>query len=132
MDGIISLLTSWVKWDPPDIDWIKLNSDGAFNPSHQLAACAGVFRNHHDIFLTAFAQRLTYVSVPEAELSAVLYVIERAWVMRILRLIVETDSANVVRLIMLGCNETNPLFSIVQRIQHLMRKDWMVRIHHIF
>ncbi|KAJ1385879.1 Ribonuclease H-like superfamily [Sesbania bispinosa] len=115
-----------------DIDWIKLNYDGAVNPSHQLAACAGVFRNHHSIFLMAFAQCLAYVSILEAELSAVLYGIERAWAMRIPRLIVETDYANVVRLILLGCNETNLVFNIVQRIQDLMGKDWMVRIHHIF
>ncbi|KAJ1424495.1 Ribonuclease H domain [Sesbania bispinosa] len=131
MDGISSLLTSWVKWDPPDIDWIKLNSDGAVNPSHQLAACAGILRNHHDIFLMAFAQRLALVSVLEAELPAVLYGMERAWSLRIPRLIVETDSINAVRLIMFGCNDTNPLFNIVQRIQDLMRKDWTVRIHHI-
>ncbi|KAJ1411152.1 Ribonuclease H domain [Sesbania bispinosa] len=124
-------LTSWVEWDPPDIDWIKLNSDGAVNPSHQLAACAGILRNHHDIFLMAFSQRLAFVSILEVEFSAVLYGMERAWALRIPKLIVETDSTNVVRLIMLGCNETNPLFSIVQRIQDLMRKDWMVRIHHI-
>ncbi|KAJ1409467.1 putative ribonuclease H protein [Sesbania bispinosa] len=35
MDGISSLLTSWVKWNPPDTYWIKLKTDGAVNPSHQ-------------------------------------------------------------------------------------------------
>ncbi|KAJ1391001.1 hypothetical protein SESBI_37020 [Sesbania bispinosa] len=47
----------WVRWEPPDDGWIKLNSDGAAVNNSHYGACGGVFRNHHGNFVLAFSHR---------------------------------------------------------------------------
>ncbi|KAJ1419239.1 Ribonuclease H-like superfamily [Sesbania bispinosa] len=62
----------WVRWTPPDPDWIKLNSDGSLLPSLNCAGYGGLFRNHHGQFLHGFAIRINASSVLEAELMGIL------------------------------------------------------------
>ncbi|KAJ1409311.1 Ribonuclease H domain [Sesbania bispinosa] len=124
--------TVWVKWNPPDLGWIKLNTDGSVNAHHHLVACGGIFRNHHGNFVLAFAQKLAPTSILEAELLAILYGLELAWTRQFNKLLVEVDSTSAIRLVQLGCKNTHALFNTVSRIQHLVKRNWLVRFHHVF
>jgi ribonuclease HI len=83
-----------VIWVPPPLDWLKCNTDGALNAN--AASCGGVFRNHHSLFVVAFAEKLSYQSSFIAELCGVMRAIEFAIEHDWLNLWVETDSRLVV------------------------------------
>ncbi|KAJ1398490.1 Ribonuclease H-like superfamily [Sesbania bispinosa] len=132
MGGPSSISYTWVKWNPPDIGWTKLNTNGSVHASSHRAACGGVFRNHHGNFLLAFAYPLPFVSVLEAELLAVLNGLELAWTRKYTQISVELDSASALRLIQFGCKNTHALFDTVRRIQQPVNLDWTVRFDHVF
>jgi hypothetical protein len=79
-----------VLWAPPPLDWLKCNTDGAYNTVS--ASCGGVFRNHHSQFVVAFAENLDFHSSFIAELCGVMRAIEFAFEHNWLNLWIETDS----------------------------------------
>jgi ribonuclease HI len=79
-----------VLWAPPPLGWLKCNTDGALNAT--AASCGGVFRNHHSLFVVAFAEKLSYPSSFIAELCGVMRAIEFACDHNWLNLWIESDS----------------------------------------
>jgi ribonuclease HI len=79
-----------VIWSPPPLNWLKCNTDGAFNSVN--AACGGVFRNHQADFVIAFAEKIRFQSSLIAELSGVMRAIEMAFEHNWLNLWIKTDS----------------------------------------
>jgi ribonuclease HI len=83
-----------VIWSPPPLDWLKCNTDGAFNSVS--AACGGVFRNHQAEFVLAFAENIPFQSSLIVELCGVMRAIEMAFEHNWLNLWIETDSSIAV------------------------------------
>ncbi|GAU50814.1 hypothetical protein TSUD_410840 [Trifolium subterraneum] len=79
-----------VLWQPPPIDWMKCNTDGAYNTVK--ASCGGVFSNRQSEFVFAFAENLDFHSSFVAELCGVMKAIEIANIHNWLNLWIETDS----------------------------------------
>ncbi|KAK2416759.1 hypothetical protein QL285_039126 [Trifolium repens] len=79
-----------VIWNPPPLNWLKCNTDGAFNAT--AASCGGVFRNHLSSFVVAFAEKMVFQSSFITELCGVMRAIEVAIEHDWLNLWIETDS----------------------------------------
>jgi hypothetical protein len=47
-----------VCWQPPIVNWLKCNIDGAAVSNLGSASCGGVFRNHSADFIFGFAEPL--------------------------------------------------------------------------
>ncbi|KAJ1400460.1 Ribonuclease H domain [Sesbania bispinosa] len=121
---------NWVHWERPEFGWIKLNSDGSSVVSTYQGACGGIFRNHHGNFILAYATHLQNVSPLEAELIGILKGLQFAWRNKYNNLIVEVDSAHVIRLLNAGCPESHPLHSLLFDIQTLVQRAWLVHFQH--
>ncbi|KAJ1395133.1 Ribonuclease H domain [Sesbania bispinosa] len=121
----------WVRWEPSDDGWIKLNSDGAAVNNSHYGACCGVFRNHHGNFLLAFSHRFDNNSPLEAELLGILKGLHLAWQYQYYNLIVEVDCAHVIHLINLGCQGSHPLKKLIDPIQSILIRHWCVHFHHV-
>jgi ribonuclease HI len=85
-----------VIWQPPSVNWIKCNTDGASSGNPGNAACGGVFRDHHANFVYAFAEPIGIETAYFAELCGVLKAIDIAYEKNWINLWVESDSSQVV------------------------------------
>ncbi|MCH80548.1 ribonuclease H protein [Trifolium medium] len=84
-----------IIWQPPPLNWIKCNVDGASNLSG-LAACGGVFRDHNGDFSFAYAEPLGRESAYFAELCGAIMAIEFAFAKGWFNLWLESDSSLVI------------------------------------
>ncbi|XP_061998916.1 uncharacterized protein LOC133716213 [Rosa rugosa] len=84
-----------VHWDPPPVNWLKVNTDGSFrNP--ETTGFQGVFRDHEGLFWGAFAHKVEVSSAIDAEVLAVIEALGVAWRKGWTHLWLETDSYLVV------------------------------------
>ena len=84
-----------VHWDPPPVNWLKVNTDGSFrNP--ETAGFGGVFRDHEGLFQGAFAHKVEVSSAIDAEVLAVIEALGVAWRKGWTHLWLATDSYLVV------------------------------------
>ncbi|KAK8667737.1 hypothetical protein V6N13_105218 [Hibiscus sabdariffa] len=90
------------SWLPPDLGWVKLNTDGARRHSDDSAACGGVLRDHNGSWLLGFAKKV----------------------------VVESDCKDAIDLIFSRAT-TNGSLSLVMHIQALLRRSWCVSIQYI-
>ncbi|GAU42726.1 hypothetical protein TSUD_287810 [Trifolium subterraneum] len=67
-----------VLWQPPLINWLKCNIDGAAKGNHGLASCGGIFRNHVADMIYCFAEPLGTASAFQVELCGAMRAIEVA------------------------------------------------------
>ncbi|KAL5846735.1 hypothetical protein ACOSQ3_010259 [Xanthoceras sorbifolium] len=100
--------------------WVKLNVDGSRN-SLGCIAVGGVIRNSLGQWLGGFTAN-------KGSGSGLLY----AWQAGYKFLIVETDSANVVKLLSQGVQDCHPLFYLLQKCQSLIQEDWVCKIVNIY
>jgi ribonuclease HI len=85
-----------IFWNPPLLNWVKCNIDGASKGNPGLSSCGGIFRNNEADFLLCFAEPLGFTSSYHAELQGALRAIEVAHQMNLNNLWLETDSSLVV------------------------------------
>ncbi|GAU10853.1 hypothetical protein TSUD_425370, partial [Trifolium subterraneum] len=85
-----------IIWQPPLLNWIKCNIDGASSGNLGNASCGGVFRDHNADFVYAFADPLGFASSYFAELCGAMRAIEIAYEKNWLNIWLETDSSLVV------------------------------------
>ncbi|GAU32064.1 hypothetical protein TSUD_214200 [Trifolium subterraneum] len=85
-----------VLWQPPLINWLKCNIDGAAKGNPGLASCGGIFRNHEADMIYCFAEPLGTASAFQAELCGAMRAIEMAHNRNWKNIWLETDSVLVV------------------------------------
>lgn len=68
----------FVMWEPPADGWIKINTNGAAPGSPGIAACVVLFRNPLGDFLGGFAHHMGISFALQAELFAIIKVIDYA------------------------------------------------------
>lgn len=61
------------RWCPPDVNWVKINTDGAASSRGNIATAGGLARNVHGIWLSGFQRSLGCCSALDAELWAILH-----------------------------------------------------------
>jgi ribonuclease HI len=83
-------------WTPPPVDFLKINTDGAFRQ----ASCSGgwgfTIKNEQGASLVAGAGNLEFVADPfHAETAAMFYAVQEAVRMGCQKVIFETDAATL-------------------------------------
>jgi hypothetical protein len=86
-----------VIWQPPILNWVKCNCDGASLGNTGNSACGGILRNVDSSFLGAYAFNIGVSSSLKAELLGAMIVIETAAIKGLSNLWLESDSMLVVR-----------------------------------
>ncbi|KAE8723185.1 hypothetical protein F3Y22_tig00012724pilonHSYRG00007 [Hibiscus syriacus] len=113
------------KWKPPPNGWMKFNSDGARNPRDGYATCGGIIRNNIGEWILGYARAVGICSVVEAEIWGVFEGLTHAWNIGERQVILETDSAEALRLLAKrGEGAESPI--IPQRIRELVGRNWTV------
>jgi ribonuclease HI len=85
-----------ICWQPPIVNWIKCNIDGASNGNPGLSSCGGIFRDHEANFIYAFAEPLGISTSYVAEICGAMRAIEIASQHNWQNLWIESDSTLVV------------------------------------
>ncbi|KAK2364505.1 hypothetical protein QL285_089371 [Trifolium repens] len=85
-----------IVWQPPLLNCVKCNIDGASKGNPGLSSCSGIFRNNDVDILLCFAEPLGFASSYLAELQGALRAIEVAHQMNWKNLWIEIDSVLVV------------------------------------
>lgn len=67
-----------VQWIPPDLEWIKMNTDVAANGSPGMASCGGIFWTYRGFCKGCFKHPVGIAFAFEAELMGVMSAIEYA------------------------------------------------------
>ncbi|KAE8696705.1 vignain-like [Hibiscus syriacus] len=88
------------KWKPPLEGWWKLNIDGAHKLDIGVTACGGALRDSNGEWIMGFTKALGRCSVLEAKLWGVVVGLEMTWNIGLRKVMVETDSKEVFKLLM--------------------------------
>ncbi|KAK8479689.1 hypothetical protein V6N11_009833 [Hibiscus sabdariffa] len=119
-----------MAWQRPASGWIKVNVDAAVNAVDQRAFVGGVFRDNDGAWLFGFSRSIGRCSVVLAELWAILEALRRAWAKGYRYVVLESDCADAVRMI-LGVSEVFMGHALVAAIQSFLCKDWQLSISQI-
>ncbi|KAK8649108.1 hypothetical protein V6N13_129844 [Hibiscus sabdariffa] len=131
IDGVLPSSRTNARWVSPPMDWVKLNVDGARDHGTGFAACGGLIRDPDGRWVRGFARSVGICSPIESELWAVHEGLVQAWVLGLKRVVVEVDSASVLRLLSQhSCRESS--MTIVQHIFSLLSRDWSIKFVHAY
>ena len=119
-----------VFWRPPEIGWVKVNTDGSFH-NHLSAGYGGIFRNNEALFLGAFANKVTVPSALDAEVFAVIEAVNIAMTKGWCNLWVEVDSLVLLTYLRYPNRVPWRLLSRWSRCLHMI-SHLNFRISHIF
>uniref|UniRef100_A0A199UBV5 Uncharacterized protein n=1 Tax=Manihot esculenta TaxID=3983 RepID=A0A199UBV5_MANES len=120
-----------VKWNLPPVNWIKLNTDGAWDSTTGIDKAGGVIRNSEGAWLAGYNRLVGVSSIYNAELWAIFDGLTLAWNMNFRRLVVDCDNARLVKLLKI-VNEVAVTSSLLARIKELLNRDWIVKFQHVF
>ncbi|XVF40762.1 hypothetical protein PTKIN_Ptkin01aG0141200 [Pterospermum kingtungense] len=122
----------FVSWTPPPDGWFKLNVDGCSKGSDQAAGCGGILCDKSGEWVKAFTCKIGSCNAVEAELWAVYQGLRLAWIEGFRKVILESDSAMVVRWMNEGDVSNLTLRNLLQLCMSFLRKDWEVKILHVY
>ncbi|XP_057444772.1 uncharacterized protein LOC130737018 [Lotus japonicus] len=114
-------LSGWIK---PDAGWRKINVDGAMSYDRQ-ASCGGVIRDEMGRWLRGFSWNFgtfSSANVCLTELMAVKAAVEAAMSLDLSRVIVESDSLDVINLLHEPVSTSHRYGHVVSSILHLQRE----------
>ncbi|KAK7250720.1 hypothetical protein RIF29_33336 [Crotalaria pallida] len=109
-----------IRWRNPPQNWIKVNSDGSFNPETGTAACGGVLRDCYGTFMCAYAMRLGSCSIMQGELWGILQGARLAVSRGFVNIIIEADSLCAIRFLHYGIPRTHPSAALVSSIKNTL------------
>ncbi|KAL4302224.1 hypothetical protein GQ457_10G026540 [Hibiscus cannabinus] len=117
-------------WCAPSQGWVTANVDGAVRLDDNATACGGVFRDSTGRWLFGFSRSLGYCPVLFAELWGVHDALKQAWCFGCKKLIIETDSTDVVDLL-LRQHDVLRSDTLVVSIRQMLVQNWHVNIYKI-
>lgn len=118
-------------WEPPGMDWIKVNTDGCSIGKGRKAGCGGVMRDGHASFLGAFANCIGSCEAFEAEVWGIYQGLQVAWNKGYRRIIIESDCALAVESLTRDKNMNGLARNIIDSCKSLMKRSWEVRVYHV-
>ncbi|KAF7809195.1 putative reverse transcriptase [Senna tora] len=127
-----SCINQIISWKPPEEGWIKINTDGAYNPSSNRMACGGVLRNEKGEWIMGFAKPLGSGNALQAELCGMLMGLDIAWKNRMKKIILESDSLEAVELAEDPSDRNHPLQYLIGKIKNYKDRDWQFVLKHTF
>ncbi|KAF7840571.1 putative ribonuclease H protein At1g65750 family [Senna tora] len=121
-----------VGWEPPDMDWVKLNVDRAVEKEGKNAACGGLLRDSSGTWLKGFTFNIGECGVLEAELWGLLKGLEMAWDYGCKKVHIEMDSVMALNVASGTCSSPSLMASFADRIREFLKLEWEVRFTHAF
>ena len=83
-------------------------------------------------FLGGFAANVGACPITVAEIWGIYFVLLLAWNKGFCQIMLEVDSSGATDLINKEFNSKHPYVSVINSVQQLLRRNWMVRIQHVF
>lgn len=108
-------------WQPPAKKWLKLNCDAAITDLGD-RAIRGVLWNEVGGFVLSFAMDIVGATITTAEFKAIAAGLKVVHARGYSRILIDSNSLNVVRMIQRGCPNLHPCFQLVRETQNLMRQ----------
>ncbi|KAJ8768128.1 hypothetical protein K2173_021068 [Erythroxylum novogranatense] len=122
----------WISWHCPPLGFVKLNVDGSALGNPGDARFGGLIRDAYGRWLIGFSGYIGHASILVAELQALRHGLTLAWDRGYRRIVVESDSQDVVTLVLTSCPHSHPMFLLVEDIRTLLARDWCCSLQHIF
>ncbi|XP_019258895.1 PREDICTED: uncharacterized protein LOC109237091 [Nicotiana attenuata] len=115
-----------IKWYPPQHDWYKLNTDGAFKHEGNKSGIGGAFRNNKGRWILGYQKMDKAISPLHAELQAIHEGMKIAIQYNLFPLEIETDSTDAIHALN---NDHLVMANIIHacRLLMLQRKDLSLR-----
>ncbi|CAI9094305.1 OLC1v1030022C1 [Oldenlandia corymbosa var. corymbosa] len=121
----------WLRWLFPPENWLKLNTDGFFNPYTGMASSGGLLRDHMGRWCGGFVMNIGFASITGAKLWGLFQGLQQNWTLGFRQIIAEVDIASVVKMVE-GTKEIVEVHkSLVLAIRELMRRDWNIVLDHV-
>ncbi|KAF7806607.1 putative ribonuclease H protein At1g65750 family [Senna tora] len=99
----------FIRWEPPDTGFVKINVDGSCKEDgYGPASCGGLARDEHGVFICGFSAYLGVCSTIHAELWGMLKGLEMAWSLELKKVQLESDSRLAIELIEDPPGEAHP------------------------
>jgi ribonuclease HI len=122
---------SLIKWSPPKIAFVKLNTDGACR-QNQIAGCGGVIRGNQGEWLGGYARCVGLCSAFVAELWGVLEGLRCVRRLGFLNIELHIDSVAVVQVLKKRRVNSSMGHALAKQIWKLIDRDWNIEISHTY
>lgn len=118
-------------WTKPPTDWVKLNIDAGFDADSPRATMGAIIRDHHGNFVSATNWKIDFVAdVEAAEAHAVRIGLELVALTGCTRVIIESDSSDVVQAITTGSQPMGAAAEIYEDCLSLMEDLSRLEVMH--
>lgn len=121
---------AYIKWQPPNPPFIKLNTDGSTVPNPGHDGIGGVFRDHTGSWFVSYARSISHTTNLHAEILAIKEGLEIALSENYRYLIIESDS--LVAITLLQQNDNDKIKFLIDDCRSLIQRATSVKLHHIF
>ncbi|XP_050222138.1 uncharacterized protein LOC126672232 [Mercurialis annua] len=120
-----------IGWSCPPMNWVKINTDGAFDQRTGIAKAGGLVRNAMGNWLGSFSMTIGYDSVLGAEFKGAYHGLLLAWNLGCRRVILEVDNKMVVEKV--NSNEMAGHHSnLLCAVRALIARNWEVKVQHVY
>jgi ribonuclease HI len=121
----------FIRWRPPQVNWVKLNTDGACKGGN-IAGCGGIIRGSDGEWIGGFAKFIGDCSAFVAELWGVLEGLRYVRRMGYTAVELNVDCVSVEKTIKEGVTDSRLGRALVNKIRRLLEMDWNVVVSHSY
>lgn len=122
----------WVTWHPPEMDFVKLNTDGAAKAGSGLASASGLFRNCSGDWIVGYVARIGVTNSFFAELWGLREGLRLARNRGFTNVAAEMDSEAVVQILTREDDTSTTPNRLVADCKLLMNQFQNIKITHIY
>ena len=121
-----------VRWEKPDINWSKLNTDGSARSFPGLAGSGGLIRNYAGDWVSGFARNIGITGSAKAELWALRDGLTLCLQLRLPAVVVELDAQAIVNILSSSNSYNGDLCPLVDDCRELLRQIPQTKVLHCF
>ncbi|KAF7831333.1 ribonuclease H [Senna tora] len=121
-----------LKWEPPPLGWLKINTDGSASESLGLAGCGGIIRDNKGLWMGGFHSFIGSCSSLDAELWGILRGMMLVKKKELKYVILECDSKDAFELMHKAKYSGFTCNRLIGRIVKLSSELTNLKISHVF
>ncbi|CAI9103287.1 OLC1v1001743C1 [Oldenlandia corymbosa var. corymbosa] len=121
-----------IRWLPPPVDWVKINSDGSFNMYNGVGCAGGVVRDCHGRWLGGIMIKVGFCTITGSELWGLFQALQLAWDLGYKKVKAEVDNSSSLLMVKGNADIFGVYAGIVYGIRELLHRDWTVELDHVF
>ena len=130
--GTKYLIIKPVRWEKPDINWFKLNTDGSARSFPGLAGSGGLIRNCAGDWISSFARNIGITGSAEAELWALRNGLTLCLQLRLPAVVVELDAQAIANILSSSNSYNGDLCPLVDDYREVLRQIPQTKMLHCF